>query len=417
MPRSKNGGAAIGSGGFGCVFKPALKCKNSNKRTIGISKLLITKEAEQEYKLLQNIEDVVKTIKDNRRYFLLYEISMCKPDKLTETDLQKFDEKCKLFKREDDNSKKLNINKDLNKLSIINMPYGGVDLSYILEIIKLDSPNGLQKLNTHMVKLLKNGIIPLNKKDVYHTDIKPENILVLEQDGLPRLIDWGGALIDNGKLNEYDGRPMQFNQPLSLLAVHPMFIVEYNKFLREKKIKNLSSQKDSEMVRLGFVPQTYAKFIKTDMGHHEFMIDMYNRILFDDKLDKDEATVQFILLMGDYIMPILEMYTKNGKFNVKDYFFNIFLKISDIWGFICCYDKLHSVLVNSDMDSENKKFLMDKIKELFKELLSSPTKLLDVDNLVNIIESMHIDRVNNRYSNKTMKNNKFKNKTRKRNSN
>ena len=71
------------------------------------------------------------------------------------------------------NNSKNNINKDLNKLSIINMPYGGVDILY-LEIIKLDSPNGLQKLNTHMVKLLKNGIIPLNKKDVYHTDIKPK---------------------------------------------------------------------------------------------------------------------------------------------------------------------------------------------------------------------------------------------------
>ena len=37
------GGAMIDSGGFGCIYKPALRCKNNNKRYDGISKLQIKK--------------------------------------------------------------------------------------------------------------------------------------------------------------------------------------------------------------------------------------------------------------------------------------------------------------------------------------------------------------------------------------
>ena len=32
MSQIKKGGKVIASGGFGCIFKPALKCKNKDKR-------------------------------------------------------------------------------------------------------------------------------------------------------------------------------------------------------------------------------------------------------------------------------------------------------------------------------------------------------------------------------------------------
>jgi len=38
--RSRKGGKAIAAGGFGCVFKPALKCKGK-PRGNGITKVLI----------------------------------------------------------------------------------------------------------------------------------------------------------------------------------------------------------------------------------------------------------------------------------------------------------------------------------------------------------------------------------------
>ena len=45
------GGNAIASGGYGCVFSPALQCDGSSKRQIGkISKLMTEKHAKKNMK-------------------------------------------------------------------------------------------------------------------------------------------------------------------------------------------------------------------------------------------------------------------------------------------------------------------------------------------------------------------------------
>ena len=41
--QTKKGGEVLDSGGYGCVFYPALKCKNKKTRTDGISKLSLKK--------------------------------------------------------------------------------------------------------------------------------------------------------------------------------------------------------------------------------------------------------------------------------------------------------------------------------------------------------------------------------------
>ena len=69
------GGKVLASGGFGCVFSPALKCKNTKKREYGkISKLMTEKHAIQEYKEIKNIREKLKDIPDNQDYFLLNDI-------------------------------------------------------------------------------------------------------------------------------------------------------------------------------------------------------------------------------------------------------------------------------------------------------------------------------------------------------
>ena len=56
-------GKVIGAGGFGCIFYPALKCKNKNKNFKGISKLSFKKEIEKEEKLNQEIKPIILKIK------------------------------------------------------------------------------------------------------------------------------------------------------------------------------------------------------------------------------------------------------------------------------------------------------------------------------------------------------------------
>ena len=40
---SINGGKAIDSGGFGCIFLPSLRCENSSQNKSFISKLMLNK--------------------------------------------------------------------------------------------------------------------------------------------------------------------------------------------------------------------------------------------------------------------------------------------------------------------------------------------------------------------------------------
>jgi hypothetical protein len=73
--RSKLGGEALTSGGFGCIFKPALKCKNTKKRTDGVSKMSIEKYGKEEITEIQNIKDRLKSIKNyDKYYFIRYRI-------------------------------------------------------------------------------------------------------------------------------------------------------------------------------------------------------------------------------------------------------------------------------------------------------------------------------------------------------
>jgi len=46
----KHGGKVIGSGGYGCVFRPALRCNRTRKRlSKTISKLMLKKHVKREY--------------------------------------------------------------------------------------------------------------------------------------------------------------------------------------------------------------------------------------------------------------------------------------------------------------------------------------------------------------------------------
>ena len=91
---NKEGGRVLASGGFGCVFTPALKCEGSNIREKNkVSKLMIEKYAIQEYQEINKYKKILETIPNHEDYFLLYDISICRPSKLTTQDLQNF-KKC-----------------------------------------------------------------------------------------------------------------------------------------------------------------------------------------------------------------------------------------------------------------------------------------------------------------------------------
>lgn len=85
------GGKVIASGGFGCVFDPALKCQG--KKTRGknrITKLLTKKHALIEYNEIIEFKKKLDKIPNYQNYFLIDDFNICKPAKLSASDLVGF---------------------------------------------------------------------------------------------------------------------------------------------------------------------------------------------------------------------------------------------------------------------------------------------------------------------------------------
>jgi hypothetical protein len=132
MYNTNKGGKVLASGGFGCVFTPALKCEGTRTREKNkVSKLMTEKHAIKEYEEINKYKRILETIPNYEDYYMLYDINICRPAKLTTSDLQNF-KKCTALPKK--NITKKNINESLDKVMTLNMPNGGLPVDdYLYE--------------------------------------------------------------------------------------------------------------------------------------------------------------------------------------------------------------------------------------------------------------------------------------------
>lgn len=248
----------IDEGGFGCVIKPPIRCKNGPEpKPTMISKLQPNKYAKYEMKQIHKVKDVCKKI-PNCNYYAVLDVKMCQPA-LKQTVFKKT--KCSLLEEgltgesymvDSAKRKRKTIKKgDRNRttLSIINMPYMGANLHrYIVNNVDFKRPGAFEQINNSIIDLYKNFIMPLNKNHVYHNDIKTLNILV-GKDGHYRLIDWGIAN------NIVFSHRFIFNKPYMYILLSNYFIDK----IQELKKKGRGSLNESE-VETAIVQ--YAELIK-----------------------------------------------------------------------------------------------------------------------------------------------------------
>jgi serine/threonine protein kinase len=240
--KNKKGGKVIASGGFGCVFSPALKCEGDKNREKGkISKLMTEKHAVQEYEEINNIREKLKDIKDYKNYFLIDDLTLCKPAKLTQTDLIDYTTKCTALQKEKEKDviTKNNINDNLNKLMVLNIPDGGIPVDDFI----YDDGTFLKMYNLHtrLIELLEYGIVPMNKKNIYHCDLKDSNVLVDKSEDTnnplkTRIIDWGltteyQPFKDVDFPSTWRNRPLQFNSPISAIIFSDAIVDKYTKYI------------------------------------------------------------------------------------------------------------------------------------------------------------------------------------------
>jgi serine/threonine protein kinase len=376
------GGNILASGGFGCVFSPALKCKDESTVKEGtISKLMIEKYTTQEYDKIVNIREKLNHIPNYESYFLLKDFTVCQPAKLSATDLSNFTSKCKALKK--NGIKKNNINNQLDKLLILNMPNGGLPVDDYIQ--KKGSFNKLLTTNELLIQLLENGILKMNDANVYHCDIKDSNVLVDSSNQKQikmRLIDWGLAteyvpFQNNPFPKSWRNRPLQFNVPFSVILFTDDFITKYTEYIQKggKIVEN--------DLRPFIIDYIYDWFKERGPGHYRFINEiMY--ILFEKelpnisenekyKLIENEFTLSYLI---NYLTQILIHFTKfreDGTLNLREYLDNVFINIVDIWGFISIYVPLLQIFhVNYKQLTAEQMKIFELLKHIFIHYLYSP---------------------------------------------
>jgi hypothetical protein len=366
------GGEIIASGGFGCVFKPALKCKNKTiKYKKGqISKLMVKYESEKEYREITRYKKVLSTIPNYSKYFIIDNISICEPSPLTKSDLKNYDAKC--YALQSDNFTKETINTKRNKLMAINMPDGGIDLYDYLNTIKYDK---LSELNNNLIDLLVNGIVPMNKLGIFHSDVKDSNILVKPT---CRLIDWGLSTeytpSEQRIPREWDERPFQYNVPFSNILFNKYFINMYETFLK----KNPNPSFGDVQIFVSDYILFWSK--KRGPGHYDGINRIF-KIIYFDKITNVPRNLQSSIIDQDitmnkiteYLSTIIIKYTHNGKIHLFDYMKNVYSKIIDIWGFIMCYKQIIETLhINYNHLNKHEHELFNALTNIFNKYLFEP---------------------------------------------
>lgn len=400
--RSRSGGEALASGGFGCIFKPALKCKGTNSRSDGVSKMSLGKHGKQEIMEINRIREKLQHVKNYRKYYLL-DVDMCKPDKLTQQDMINFDKKCYALTRYNINEK--NVNNMLDKLTILNMPDAGVDLKDWLVNDGKITKKKIILLNEIIIKLIQYGVRPMNKSGVVHNDLKDRNIMI-DRNLDARIIDWGlsGVVKDNKIPDEIMNRPSQFNTPFSSMLLSNEFTASYSNFLQ--RVKDESILLDRTNVR-NYVINEYLNKLSRYNGYYGYY--GYNddniivfKMIFSPGISKDVKIPDakkydlieygyYMYYLSNYITDILLKYTnKDMEFEMELYFMECYLYNSDIFGLMTVYYNFFEVkLENIELEEETKKNYLNRIRSLLVDhIYSNGGEKINTKSLINNVKEL-----------------------------
>ena len=239
----------------------------------------------------------------------------------------------------------------------------------------------MYSVHVKLYKLLKKGIVPMNKMQVYHCDIKENNVLV-GKDMNSRLVDWGLSVEyipfkDHTFPRSWRNRPLQFNVPFSVILFSDMFVEKYTAYLEN------GGNPNAHELRPFIVDYVTSWMKERGLGHYklinEIMFTLFSssiRSLSKEskaKIVETQITLKYII---DYLIDVLVHFTKPGidvKECLRNYLDNVFIQIVDIWGFISIYFVYIEILFNNyDKLTMQELELFNKLKHLFVEYLYKP---------------------------------------------
>jgi hypothetical protein len=245
------------------------------------------------------------------------------------------------------------------------MPNGGISINkFFKKIIQLPAKEinkNFVVCNNSLIKLLVNGILPMNAKKFNHYDVKSGNILIGE-DGNTRLIDWGLADSNDG-FNIPDAiqnHAIVFNLPISCILFNSFVKKILPQELHKFKSANQTSGQ-GELLKIVAATLINESLLQINKGHYDYITKLilpsiYKRFALKNNnyLIDYNSTSNTVLI--EYIQAVLLAYVdKSGNFNDTKYFYEVFVKNADICGFLTTYlpiieygaDKFHPDIINS----------------------------------------------------------------------
>jgi hypothetical protein len=396
--RPRQGGDAIASGSFGCVFRPQLKCQGRPRgEDDKISKLMTESNAVQEMEEISKIFDRLKTITNYNRYFMLDNIDMCIPDIMSNDDLNNFDTECDVFRKH--NIKKRNVNKHLSKLRSLNIPFGGRSLAAVVEDIygKNIHHYNLGNIQTHLISLFEKAILPMNLRMVFHCDLKSENVVYHTEKEEIKIIDWGLSIVGSDFSSFRSNYKFFFNRPFGSVLLTDFFEEQYLFFQSQQK----DEDKNYDDVLFDFVVQFVYDCIGLDEGHM-YDIDFLMQHLFfyrnernvlhtSHKYFKYNATVNHI---AEHLLRIIDQYVDydddNQTVSIERYL-SRYQEDIDKWGFLSIYMDFIFILEENPHVHNNDLRWLHKIKEiLIKHLFTFSFQGIDETDVLNDLHQLKI---------------------------
>ena len=404
------GGAPFIKGGYGCIFRPALKCVGMKSTPNYVSKLIETKYAKREYDYVMQIKKKLSSLgSDIRKYLLLDNVTMCDPAPLSGDDMKDMENVCGdiLSDLKDKSTNATldssNINNNLDKFKIINMPELGISIHDFIKEGKL-TPASLVKINNIMIEYILKIVPNINKHGVVHGDIKSSNILFSKTDAnLPILIDWGLSYTSNKDGTVPDDLftlHVQWQHPFSTFLFSKDIIDQYEIFLKNMKKDNIPFTRNSLRV---FAVSHYLNYKKINEKQHKILRDVFIKThegdflkhLKGEQLFVDDAITEqmYMYYVINYIIDILVSYTDatKTKLNLDKYFSTVYIYNVDIWGIMSIY---YEFIINSptnySLSSNEYKLFINKIMHILVEyIFVNGSQKINTEKLVSSIRNVN----------------------------